>query len=303
MRLEHKFKQFFRLFCDSDFRFSFLDDFGFYNTLDDENYLKRKFKVCMGKELNLVEPKTFNEKLQWLKLNNRNPDYTNFVDKYLVKDIVSKKIGSEYIIPTIGVWSNETEIKFKDLPNEFVLKCTHDSGGVIVCTDKQKFDIESAKKQLRMSLRRDFYLKGREWPYKNVTRRIIAEKYMGKDMNDYKFMCFDGKVRCSFVCTERNSNGLKVTFFDNDWNKLPFERHYPKSEKKIIRPRNFDKMIELAEILSKDIPFVRVDFYEVDGKVYFGELTFFPGNGFEEFSPETADYELGNWINLQKHTE
>ena len=230
------------------------------------------------------------------------------VDKYEAKKYVANIIGDQYIIPTIGVWNNFDEIEFDSLPLQFVLKTTHDSGGVVVVKDKRKLDIDSARSKIEKSLRRNYYYSlGREWPYKNVKPRIIAEKYMSDEsgisqdsgeLTDYKLMCFNGKVRCTFTCTDRFNGGLKVTFFDNDWNVLPFERHYPKSDKPIARPRQFEKMKELAEKLSKDIPFVRTDFYEVGDDIYFGELTFFPGSGFEEFNPESWDYELGSWIRL-----
>lgn len=299
MNLIHKIRQMVRVFIDKDFRFQFFDDYGIYNRLDDETYLKRKYKAIMKKELNLDNPQTFNEKLQWLKLYDRRSTYTTLVDKYAVKEYVAQIIGNKYIIPTLGVWEKFDDINFDNLPNQFVLKCTHDSGGLVICKNKETFDINEAKKKINHSLKRDFFYVGREWPYKNVPKRIIAEKYMADNLNDYKFMCFNGKVVCAFVCSERYSkSGMKVTFFDNDWNVLPFERHYPKSEKKISKPVNLSKMIELSTILSKHIPFVRTDFYEIDGNVYFGELTFYPGGGFEEFTPEDADYEIGSWIIL-----
>ena len=276
---------------------------GLINWLSDETILKMQFKTKMGEKLNLENPKTFNEKLQWLKLYDRNPTYTELVDKYKVRKYISDNIGDEYLIPLIGVWNKFEEIDFSKLPNQFVLKCTHDSGGLIICTDKNKLDIEAARKKINRCLKRNHYYAGREWPYKNVKPRIICEKYMvdesGIELKDYKFMCFNGEVKCSFVCLNRNSpNGLNVDFYDMDWNSMPFERHYPSSGSTIPRPKNFDKMIEIAENLSKNIPFVRVDFYEVDEQLYFGELTFYPGAGFEKFSPESYDYLLGSWIKL-----
>lgn len=273
--------------------------------LDDKIYLKLKNIILLNKKLNSDEPQTFNEKLQWLKLYDRKPEYTNMVDKYEVKKYIASVIGEEYIIPTLGVWDNFDDIDFDKLPNKFVLKCTHDSGGLIVCKDKSKLDKKESSKKISKSLKRNYYYSSREWPYKNVKPRIIAEKFIedkkSKDLKDYKFMCFNGKVKCSFVCSNRNSdNGLNVDFFDLDWNKMPFERHYPNSTIAIPKPENYDLMIELSEKLAKNIPFVRVDFYEVNGKVYFGELTFFPGAGFEEFTPESWDYTLGSWIELPK---
>ncbi|WP_270238251.1 ATP-grasp fold amidoligase family protein [Clostridium perfringens] len=294
---------------------------GFLSWMPDNIYLKYVYRDIIGENLNLKKPQGFNEKLQWLKLYDRNPEYTNMVDKYEAKKYVAKKIGDSYIIPTLGIWDKFEDIDFDNLPNQFVLKCTHDSGGVIICHDKKDFDIENARKKINSKLRKNFYYSGREWPYKNIKPRIIAEKLMinnsicksnnveaqeisqeyNNELLDYKFMCFDGKVKCSFVCSERfSSDGLKVTFFDKDWNILEFERHYPKSKIQIPKPSKYYDMIKIAEKLSKGIPFVRVDLYESNEKVYFGELTFYPGSGFEEFSPKSADINLGSWIKLPK---
>lgn len=268
----------------------------------DKWYLKIQYRAHIGKRLNFKNPTSFNEKLQWLKLYDRKPEYTIMVDKYLVKKYVSQIIGEEYIIPTIGVWKSPNEIEFNKLPTQFVLKCNHNSGGVIVCSDKSKLNISEAKKTLSASLKQDYYLFGREWPYKNVERRIIAEKYIedteNGELTDYKLMCFNGEVKCTFTCTERNKN-LKVTFFDNNWKRMPFERHYPASKKEIRKPENFDKMKQLAQLLSHNIPFVRIDFYEVKGKVFFGEMTFYPGCGYEEFTPKEWDEKLGSWIKIK----
>lgn len=264
----------------------------------DKLYLKLFYRYAMGENLNLKNPQTFNEKLQWLKLYDRNPLYTKLVDKYEVREYIKEKIGEEYLIPLLGVWDNVEEINFDELPNRFVLKTTHDSGGVVICKDKRTFDVEEAKKFLSEHLQKNFYYVGREWPYKNVKPRIIAEKYLDFDIKDYKFMCFNGKTKCSFVCSERHTDGLKVTFFDIGWNKLPFERVYPCSDDILDKPKTYDKMLELSEILSAHIPFVRVDFYEIGNKIYFGELTFYPGNGLESFNPKEWDYKLGDMINL-----
>lgn len=276
--------------------------------LNDEAYLKITFRRNMGYWPNLKEPKTFNEKLQWLKLYDRKPEYTIMVDKVKAKDYVAGIIGEEHIIPTLGVWERPEDIDFDALPNQFVLKCNHNSGtGMYICKDKSKVTPKEWKnvlKELRKGLRENYYLHCREWPYKDVPRRILAEKFMvdgsqNDGLKDYKFMCFDGKVNCSFVCSDRsNDEGLKVTFFDNQWNKLPFTRHYPASDKEIDRPSQLQAMIACAEKLSKDIPFVRTDFYEIDGKYFFGELTFFPGSGMEEFTPDEWDEKIGSWIKL-----
>lgn len=280
----------------------------FFDWMSDKLYIKIMYYCIMNRKIDLNNPKTFNEKLQWLKLYNRNPLYTTMVDKYEVKKYVADIIGEEYIIPTIGIYNNFDEIDFNKLPNKFVIKCTHDSGGVVVCKDKTKLNIKEARKKINKCLKRNFFYVGREWPYKNVKPRIIIEEFIddskNEDLNDYKFMCFDGKVKCSFVCTERRSKeGLKVTFFDLNWNKMPFERHYPYSSKEIQKPVNYEKMIQLSEKLSKGLSFIRVDFYEANNKIYFGELTFFPGNGTEEFTPEEWDYKIGEWIKLPERNK
>lgn len=270
--------------------------------LSDEVLIKKMFKVRMGYSLNLDNPKTFNEKLQWLKLNDRKDYYTNLVDKYEAKKHVAKLIGKEYIIPTLGIYDNFNDIDFTKLPDQFVIKCTHDSGGLAVIKDKKKMDIKKVKKKINKSLKRNFYYNYREWPYKNVKPRIIVEQYMedcdAGELVDYKIMCFNGKAKMIFTCTERFGDGLKVTFFDLDWNKLPFTRHYPTSNKIIKKPKNLNKMIRFSEELSSGIPFVRMDWYEINGKLYFGEYTFFPGSGYEEFDPQSWDKKIGDWINL-----
>ena len=291
-----------QIITDPGVRFLRLSQWGFYNRMDDAKYLKKKYRLKMGKELDLDNPKTFNEKLQWLKLSDRKDIYTTMVDKYEAKKYVANIIGKEYIIPTFGVYNKFDEIDFAKLPKRFVIKCTHDSGGLVICRDKAKFDKKAAKKKINKSLKRNYYYSGREWPYKNVKPRIIIEKYMeedGKDeLIDYKVMCFGGKAKMIFTCTERFGDGLKVTWFDLDWNRLPFERHYPVSKKDIPKPKNLKKMIELSEKLAEGMVFVRIDWYEINGKLYFGEYTFYPGSGTEEFTPEKWDKRLGDWIDL-----
>lgn len=291
----------YNFFTDKRLRFSYLTAMGLTRWMSDEQFLKKEYFLQMGKPLNLNDPKTFNEKLQWLKIHNRKPEYTTMVDKYAVKQYVADRIGEQYIIPTLGVWEHFDDIDFDNLPKQFVLKCTHDSGGIVICRDKSKLDKKTAKKKLEYYLKRKYYYIHREWPYKNVKPRIIAEKYMtngdGEDLNDYKLMCFNGKVKTTFVCSDRFSkDGLKVTFYDTDWRRMPFERHYPVSKTEINKPQTYEEMVILAEKLSFGIPFVRVDFYEINGNIYFGELTFFPGSGYEEFTPEEWDKTLGNWI-------
>ena len=204
---------------DPDFRFWVHCKLCLHNQMPDKDYLTKVYKFRLQRELHLDNPRSFNEKLQWLKIYDHNPAYTTMVDKYAVKDYVSSVIGEEYIIPTLGVWKNFDDIDFSKLPDQFVLKCTHDSGGLFICKAKKEFDIKKAKKKINHCLKRDYYSLMREWPYKNVPRRIIAEPYMNdgenEELQDYKFMCFNGKVLCSFICTERYSEtGLHVTFFD-----------------------------------------------------------------------------------------
>ena len=275
----------------------------FFNWMSDEQYLKIKYRLIMKKKLDLEKPQTYNEKLQWLKLNDRKNGYTKMVDKYEAKKYVASVIGEQYIIPTLGVWEKFKDINFEILPKQFVLKPTHTSGDVFICKDKNNIDYKKLKKKVNKWLKRKYYFLHREWPYKNVKPRIIAETYIENKeeigLKDYKFMCFNGKVKCSFVCTNRNSKqGLSVDFFDLNWKKMPFTRHYPNSGEHINKPINYNQMLQLAEKLAKNIPFVRVDFYEVNRKIYFGELTFYPGAGFEEFSPEKYDRVLGEWLGL-----
>lgn len=416
-------------------RFDYLASKGVYNFLPDEIYLKHLFFSKLGYPLNLNHPRTFNEKIQWLKLYDRKPEYTMMVDKYEVKKYIANKIGKQYVIPTLGVWDKPEDINFDTLPDQFVLKCTHNSGlGMYICRDKANMDKKSVIKGLKKGLKENYYKGGREWPYKNVKPRIIAEKYMEEKgsiecknfnskpiiiqvdynrfntlkcnlysldwelindeimffadqdyvinrpkcikvllnlltdiphvqtefyfidnkiyfgeitfhcgsgfekyisekfgikmgdwlklpsggvlikydacifylrnqgdmvLTDYKLMCFNGKLKCTFTCENRfEEEGLSVTFYDNDWNRMPFERHYKRSRQRKQKPINFNLMKKLAEELSKDFYFMRIDFYEINGSVFFGEMTFHPGSGFEEFKPNEWDYKLGEWIKL-----
>lgn len=272
--------------------------------IPDEPYLKMKFKGAMGKKLDLQNPQSYNEKLQWLKLYDRNPAYTGMVDKYEVKGYVAEKIGSEYVVPTLGVWERVEDIDFAALPNQFVLKCTHDSGGLVICRDKTQLDISQAKRKLSKALKSRFYHMGREWPYKNVKPRILAEPYLEDkatgELRDYKFFCFDGEAKAMFVATERQKKGeeVKFDFFNMDFERLDLRQGHPNAKQPVSKPETFAQMRELAEQLSAGIPHVRVDFYEVDGKNYFGELTFFHFNGMVPFEPEEWDYTFGSWINI-----
>lgn len=271
--------------------------------LSDKAYLTIQYRCLCGKSINWKNPQTFNEKLQWLKVYDHNPEYTKMVDKYEAKKYVASIIGEEYIIPTLGVWDSVDEIDWESLPKQFVLKCTHDSGGLVVCRDKNKLDKEAAIKKLKKSFKVKFYYSTREWPYKNVKPRVIAEKYMedsSGELTDYKYFCFNGEPKAIFVASDRLDPTVetKFDFFDMDFNHLDFRGGHPNATKPVLKPLGFEHMKVLARKLSKGIPHVRVDFYDIDGKVYFGELTFYHWGGMAPFDPEQWNYEFGKWLIL-----
>lgn len=272
--------------------------------LPDKTYLKIKYRLEMGKKLNLENPQTFNEKLQWLKVYNRKPEYTMMVDKYSVREYIKGKIGEDYLIPLLGAWEKWEDIDFGSLPNEFVLKCSHDSGSVVICRDKKIFDFMAAKKKITRKLKMNLYSWGREWVYKDVKPRIIAEKYMVDKTGqfiDYKFMCFGGYVSCVMVCIDRNIGDTKFYFFDKDWNLLRLNKRGKEAPKDFTlpKPKGMDKMFEIAETLSAGLPFSRIDLYECDGKIYFGEITFFPQSGFDANLLKDTDKYFGDLIDLK----
>ena len=271
----------------------------------DELLLKMRYSLSFGHRLRLEAPETYSEKLQWLKLHDRRPDYTTMVDKYAVKEYVASIIGKEHVVENYGVWDKPDDIEWDKLPNQFVLKTTHDSGGIVICRNKDKFDKAAAEEKLQLALSKDFYSYNREWPYKNVPRRIIAEKYIESDPNshdlpDYKFFCFNGEVKALFIATERQNPNeeVKFDFFDANFNPLPIKQGHEHAKVLPSKPKNFEKMKLIAAELSKGIPHVRVELYEVDGIVYFGELTFFHFSGFTPFVPEEWDYRFGEWLQL-----
>lgn len=285
---------------------SALSVFFWYYLVPDTWEIKHVFRNRLGYKCDLKNPHTFNEKIQWLKLHDRKEIYHKLVDKYEVKRIIGDLIGEEYIIPTLGIWKSFDEIDFAGLPNRFVLKCTHDSASVVLCKDKTVFDYASAREKLTEALKTDYYhYVGKQWAYKGVERRIIAEEYLDEGNNaglvDYKFMVFGGECRCVFVCAGRQSR-LRLDAYDMDWQLMPFTRNnHPNMVKKAPRPQCYDTMLMLAEKIAGfvDNPFVRVDFYEVDGKVYFGEVTFYPEGGLGSFDPIEWDYILGEWIKTE----
>lgn len=275
--------------------------------LPDIIYLKILFWLNFGYKLNLKQPQTFSEKIQWLKLYNRKVEYTKMVDKYTAKEYVSQIIGKEYIIPTIGVWNKPEEIDWELLPKRFVLKTTHGggSGGVIICSDKKTFDKKTAISKLNKSLKSDIYINYREWPYKNIKKKIIAEEYIedtsipNNDLKDYKFFCFNGEPKFCQVIGGRKSK-MTIDFFDMKWKHQPFHepKNYPFADIEPECPQQFQKMKELASKLSTHHPFLRVDFYEVNNQIKFGELTFYPTSGLGGFSPEIWDKKMGDLIKI-----
>lgn len=272
---------------------------------DDERFLRIKWLFTMNYPLHLDNPSTFNEKQNWLKLHDRRPEYTIMVDKYLVKEYVAKIIGEKYIIPTLGVWESPEDIDFDKLPDRFVLKCNHNSGtGMCICQDKTKLDLSKVVSDLRVGLSEDYYLHNREWPYKDVKRCILAEQFMEDhvtgELRDYKFFCFDGVVRCLFIATNRSKGDhqTRFDFFDADFNHLPIINGHPNADVPPSKPQCFEEMKRIASVLSRGIPSVRVDLYEIDGRVYFGELTFSHWGGFTPFKPQKWDQLFGDWIQL-----
>ncbi len=273
--------------------------------LPDKIYLKKVYKARIGKNLNLKNPKTFMEKMNWLKLYDRNPLYTIMADKYKAREYIAEKVGEQYLVPLLGVWDSPDEIDFDALPDQFVLKCNHDNG-VIICKDKSQLDVEKIKKELSERLERDYYKKLREWPYKNIPRKIICEKYMKNDNGtkplDYKFFCFNGEPRLVMVNSNRFSNGgVGVDFYNMDWKYVEINYgHHTSAGDVFIQPKGFFAMQDFAKKLSENIPLIRVDFSYWNEEVYVGELTFFSAGGYTDLSPVEWEKELGSWIELPK---
>ena len=275
----------------------------------DKAYLKIRYYLEMRERLNLKDPKKFTEKIQWLKLYNRKDIYTVLVDKIAVKEYVSSLIGSDIIIPTIDIWDNFEDIDFSKLPNQFVLKTNHSGGntGVVICKDKNKFDVNRAKMIINTSLKHNNYFTTKEWPYKNVKPKIFAETFLasidGEDLIDYKFYCFNGVPKYCQVISNRRTKET-IDFFDMNWEHQEFYGLNPKCKPSTVaigRPENFDVMNEIAMKLSQNIPFVRVDMYNVKGKIYFGEITFFPASGYGVFTPKKWDEILGSMIVIKNY--
>lgn len=282
--------------------------------LPDKLFLSWRFHREMGYWMDWKHPRTFNEKLQWLKLYNRKPEYTIMADKVKAKEWVAERIGAEYIIPTLGVWDDPDDIDFDKLPNQFVLKCNHNSGlGMYICKDKSKMDVEAVKQGLRKGLKENYYLHGREWPYKDVPRKILAEQFMvnevdevgrtfrdNTELTDYKFFCFDGEPYYCQVIRNRSTEET-IDIYDMEWNHQPFVGLNPEVKNgsdPVPCPPHLNKMKEICRCLAKDIPFVRVDLYVINEREYFGELTFFPMQGMGRFTPDEWNEKIGDMIHL-----
>lgn len=274
---------------------------GLLNLLSDKTFIKLKYHRRLNKWPDLKNPKTFNEKMQWLKLNDRKDRYAKMADKYEAKLYMKDFVDEKYLVPSYGVWDRFEDIDFENLPDKFVLKTTHDCGGVLICEDKENFDYARAKDFLESHMAENYYYRGREWVYKDIKPRIMAEKLLDlgaeEEIKDYKVFCFNGKAKYVLVCSDRQSD-LKETFFDTNWNQAPFKRPSLKTDKNEKRPKNLEKMIEIAELLSKDMYFLRVDFYDIKEGLLIGELTFYPASGFAPFEPEEWDKKLGDMIDL-----
>ena len=260
----------------------------------------------MGGWLNLKHPQTFNEKLQWLKLYYHNPFQVLLVDKYKVKEYISKTIGKEYVIPLLGVWNSPEGIEWDKLPDKFVIKCSHDCGGIVICKNRSLFNIDEAIVKLRQCMKNNYYLESREWPYKNVKPILFAEEYMEDqygELRDYKWFCFDGVPKALFIASDRSKGSLEThfDFYDAQFHHLPFTNGHANSDKPLRKPESFEKMKELASKLSKGFPHVRIDFYDVNGNLYFGEFTFYHWGGMMPFKPKEWDYKFGEWLRLPNH--
>ena len=270
-----------------------------FNWMPDKMYCSLAFRGEMGYRLDLNAPKTFNEKLQWLKLYDRRSEYTDMVDKLSAKTIVGKTIGFEHIVKTYGIWDRADKIQFESLPDRFVLKCNHDQGSVVLVSDKSTLDTDETIKKLNMKLRKNLFYETREYPYKNIIPKVFAEEYLENDIIDYKFYCFNGEPKflyCGQGLTEDHS--LKIDFYDLNWNLMPFYRTDYHRLGQIEKPKKLSEMIGIARKLSKGVPFVRIDLFEVDGKVYFSEFTLCPASGYMPFVPKEYDRIVGDWLEL-----
>ena len=270
----------------------------------DELYLKIYFFIYTGKWMDFGNVRSFSEKIQWLKIHNTAPEFTDMADKYRMKQYVEGKIGSGYTFPLIGVWDRFVDIDFSLLPDRFVLKTNHDSGGVWIIRDKDKVDLTRIKHEIEERFKKNYFYLGREHPYKNIPHKIIAEQYMeeaeGEDLKDYKVFCFGGEPSFIQVDLDRFTDH-KRDFYDIQWDMMDFGIMFPRSYHKIERPEHLEKMLEISRVLSADIPFLRVDLFNIKGKIFVGELTFHPGGGCEKITPVEGEYKLGDMLKLDNY--
>lgn len=301
-----RWEQIFRYLTNKDYRFQHDARHGKYQDMPDDEYLKRMFRGYCGRELDLDNPRGLDEKVQWLKLHDRKPLYNTLVDKIEVKKFVAEIIGEEYIIPTLGEWERAEDIDFDKLPDQFVLKCTHDSHGLVICKDKADLDKGKAVRKLNDCLHRNYYKIFREWAYKDVKPRILAEQYLEDDtgfLTDYKFYCFNGKPDCVLTCFDRMAGETKYYFFDRNWELKRYNTQGKEAPEGFSKPKpeNIDRMFELAEILAKasTAPFIRVDLYNVRGRIYFGELTLYPAAGFHRNWLAETDLIFGDMTDIE----
>lgn len=267
--------------------------------ISDELFVSIDYRLKMGKKLNLKNPVTFNEKLQWLKVHDHDDRYTNLVDKITAKSEVGNIIGKQYIVPMYGIWDAPNKIDWESLPKQFVLKCNHDQGSVVIVPNKSVFDRKKACRFLQIHLTHNNYYGTREFPYKNIKPKIFAEKFLGNSICDYKFYCFNGIPKYLYVGQGLTvDHSLKIDFFDMDWNCMPFYRTDYDRLGLIPKPKHFDEMKELATILSKGTRFVRIDLFEVNDQIYFSEFTLYPASGFMPFEPIEYDKIVGGWLQL-----
>lgn len=276
------------------------------STKMDALYLKLLYRYRLGKKLNLKNPQTFNEKIQWLKLYDFKPEYTRLVDKYLVREYIKEKIGEKYLVPLIGVYDKFDDIDFNSLPDRFVIKCNHDSGGIVVCRNKEQLDIESARKKINWCMKRNYYKTSREKPYRDVIPKIIIEEYLDDGIHivprDYKIYCFNGEPKYIVIFKDRYNKSVakSETVYDIDWNRLDcsLDAHFKINRELDEKPECLDELLSITRKLAKGFPQVRIDFYIIENKIYFGEITLSTASGMTKTIPESLDAEIGKLINI-----
>ena len=286
---------------------------GLTKWVPDRTHLCLTYRAKLGSWPDLDSPETFTEKMQWLKLHDRNPAYTTMVDKYCAKDFIASRVGPEYIVKSLAVWSSADDIDPSGLPEKFVLKTNHDCGGVLICTDKDCFDLDDAKAFFRRHLKRNYFYGCREWPYKNVKPVVFAEEFLESEgdnahdeddnwegIDEFDFFCFDGEPRLISYCHgDKNDSEKRYNdFYDTEWNLLPLTMGYASSEETIPAPKQLSEMLELSRKLSEGVPFLRVDLFICKGQVLVGELTFYPWGGFMPFGPAETEGTLGEMVSL-----